>query len=269
MSDGGFSADWLALREPVDHASINANLRRALCDRFALHQSVRIVDLGAGTGSNYRGLAPDLTAAGVSTQAWQLTDIDAGLLNIAASTPPRVGTTVETTTLNLMTAPLDDMFAAADLITSAAFFDIAPAVLIDRVADACAATGAVFYTVLTYNGEANWQPDHRANAAMRAAFNRHQLGNKGMGGALGPDASDALETAFLARGYAVHRAQSPWHVGPEFHDMRIALDTGWAGAVRETGDVDEAVVADWLVARQSKDAVSIVGHDDLLAVPMA
>ena len=60
---GGFSAEWLSVREPVDHASCNNMVKRAMLDYLkAKHgktlSNLSVVDLGCGTGSNLRGLAP-------------------------------------------------------------------------------------------------------------------------------------------------------------------------------------------------------------------
>jgi hypothetical protein len=80
----GFSAEWLALREPVDHRSRNLALQAQVIQFVAQIQSVvpgsiHITDLGSGTGSNLRALAPYL---GVK-QSWTLVDYDADLLRSA------------------------------------------------------------------------------------------------------------------------------------------------------------------------------------------
>ena len=51
-----FDADWLALREPFDHAARSVALARRLADRIP--RRPRLLDLGAGTGSLFRFLAP-------------------------------------------------------------------------------------------------------------------------------------------------------------------------------------------------------------------
>ena len=57
-------ADWLALREPADAAARSAEL----VDRLALRSPLLIHDLGSGTGSMARWLAPRLPAP----QRWVL-----------------------------------------------------------------------------------------------------------------------------------------------------------------------------------------------------
>ena len=59
----GFSASWLALREPVDHASRSAEVTEFVVERYCRRSPLRIVDLGSGTGSNLRHLAPRFATA--------------------------------------------------------------------------------------------------------------------------------------------------------------------------------------------------------------
>ena len=76
----GFDRDWLALREPYDHAARDDGLASALngwlSARTAGGSDVRIMDLGCGAGSNLRYLTPRLP----HPQAWRLVDNDAALL---------------------------------------------------------------------------------------------------------------------------------------------------------------------------------------------
>ena len=48
----GFSAEWLALREPVDAASRNAELTARLLDWQQTLDHLSVLDLGSGTGAN-------------------------------------------------------------------------------------------------------------------------------------------------------------------------------------------------------------------------
>src|SRR5438093_1601325 len=75
-----FSADWLAAREPHDQRARNRAVLDALVGSLAALSSIQVVDLGCGTGSTLRALAPRLPAR----QHWQLIDNDLGLLERAA-----------------------------------------------------------------------------------------------------------------------------------------------------------------------------------------
>jgi SAM-dependent methyltransferase len=72
-----FDADWLALREPFDHAARSLHLAQRLAERLPVRP--RLVDLGAGTGSMFRFLAPIIGRG----QDWTLVDADAALLDDA------------------------------------------------------------------------------------------------------------------------------------------------------------------------------------------
>ena len=80
---GRFSADWLALREPVDAASRNQELTARLCDWRRGQGNLSVLDLGSGAGANGRFLAPLLG----SGQHWRLVDHDPALLARIAPFP--------------------------------------------------------------------------------------------------------------------------------------------------------------------------------------
>lgn len=263
-----FSPEWLALREPADHASINAAVRLALQEAVAARPTLAIVDLGCGAGSNLRGLAPALAPG----QSWTLVDYDPKLLAAARARstgfrPDRIDR-ITYRQADFSTGDFADLLAGADLVTAAALFDLVSVPVIERLAESVAGNRQIFATVLTYDGIAAWLPAHPADNDMRSAFNRHQQGDKGFGAAAGPAATDALAAAFERRGYRIVRGRSPWVLDASYGALRAELDTGWAGAVRETGLVEGSLIDSWLAARlKSSDAVTIVGHEDILALP--
>lgn len=275
-----FSAEWLALREPADHAARNRDLQGALAHHLASRDAVTVVDLGCGAGSNLRALAPHLPAR----QSWRLVDYDPALLDAARARIAAWAETVEEdgATLRIrhsgraievafhradLAQDLDPALGdGPDLVTAAALFDLASAAFIQRVAAAVAERRAVFYTVLTYNGAEAWTPPHPADAAVLAAFHAHQGGDKGFGPSAGPAATDALVQAFTSAGYQVRTADSPWRLSAADAPLIAALSAGIAGAVRETGRVPEAELRAWLEAHTSGSACT-VGHTDCLAFP--
>lgn len=78
----GFSPTWLALREPADHRSRSSSLANTLQTRFLQRETISVVDLGCGTGSNLRATAPLLP----HVQHWTLVDYDPALLAAAKVT---------------------------------------------------------------------------------------------------------------------------------------------------------------------------------------
>ncbi len=74
----GFSADWLALREPFDHAARSVKLAHRLAALLPQRRP-QVLDLGAGTGSLFRFMAPIIGRG----QDWMLLDADGALLDEA------------------------------------------------------------------------------------------------------------------------------------------------------------------------------------------
>ncbi|MFN3869450.1 MAG: class I SAM-dependent methyltransferase [Hyphomicrobiaceae bacterium] len=276
----GFSPDWLALREPADIRARNADVASALAARFALRDSVSVVDLGCGTGSNLRTTSALLP----SRQSWTLVDYDSRLLDAArgvlaswadtstANDDGSMSLTKDSRAITVrfrqadLVADLEAMLdPAPDLVTAAALFDLASPEFIRRTARAVARTGAVFYTVLTYNGIQHWHPRTPSDGQMTSAFNRHQMTDKGFGVSAGPTAPVHLAEQFEVMGFAVTEGQSPWIMSaPRDAQLIGELVQGQAAAVRETRAVDAATVERWLkVARTGAE----VGHVDTLAVP--
>lgn len=276
----GFDPAWLALREPADHRARNAELAEALSARFALRDTLNIVDLGCGTGSNLRALAELLPA----TQTWTLVDYDPALLAAARTTlqawadsavddpDGSLALRVKGRALKIRFArhDLNDDLApvlgdAANLVTAAAFFDLASPAFIKRAAQAVIARRAVFYTVLTYNGIQHWTPKRPADNQMTAAFNRHQMTDKGLGPSAGPTAPAHLADQFRIGGYSVLEGDSPWKlVAPRDAGLIAELATGHADAVAETGAVDARTIEQW---RAITHTGAEIGHTDTLAIP--
>ncbi|MDF2115870.1 class I SAM-dependent methyltransferase [Roseiarcaceae bacterium H3SJ34-1] len=276
----GFSAEWLALREPVDHRSVSTTVRDAVREWIGPRQCIDIVDLGCGSGSNLRGLAPYLAPA----QRWRLVDWDLALLDHArraiSEWADDCESAADSLTVRAAEKEINVSFEQADLmqdyarvldkpaglVTAAAFFDlVSPA----WIADFCAALAQrhlPLYTVLTYNGEEAWTPAHGKDAAVLAAFHAHQHSDKGFGPAAGPDAISALRNALEARGYTVIAGESPWQMDRADASLIAELAAGTAQAAVESGQVNESTAAEWLAARRNADTCRI-GHVDLFARP--
>jgi hypothetical protein len=293
----GFSAAWLALREPVDHRSRNAMLQKQIVNFLNQRAPVvpgllQITDLGSGTGSNLRALAPHFGAM----QCWTLVDYDADLLGAArttllswaddvldSNTPNLIGEVGSfsgsleplVVTKNMKTIAIRfrcaDLLAdyrsilnePADLITAAAFFDL---VAEPWLADFCAALSKPLYTVLTYDGKETWSPPNALDADVLRAFHAHQSTDKGFGAALGPIAVERLQSLLQNRGCVTACAPSPWRM--DYHDRTLIeqLAMGTAGAVREMGLLENSGIDQWEQARRQASHCEI-GHIDLFAYP--
>jgi len=264
----GFAPEWLALREGADHRSINHAVRRTLLEHVTPQSTISIADLGCGTGSNFRSLAPEISAR----QSWLLIDHDPKLLQLAAAMTADLANArhieVRVHQTDLSSGDLSGVAEQSDLITAAALFDLVSPGVINTMVRSIAEAGTAFYTVLTYDGMAAWLPEHALNSTLREAFNTHQQTDKGFGAAAGPHATDVLATAFTRHGYRIVRGKSPWVLDSNLATLRAEADRGWVDAVVELGAITSKDAEQWLGARQDNDAaVSIVGHEDLLALP--
>lgn len=252
----GFSATWLSLREPADHAARDVSLlKRAV---KAAGAAPVIVDLGCGTGSTVRALEDHLQQAAV----WRLLDNDPDLLTLAAKATQNHASTHQIDLRDLDALPLE----GASLVTASALLDLCSRAWVRGLADRLAAQALPFYAALNYDGVMQWSPADQADDAVTRAFNRHQRGDKGFGAALGPDSVDAVAEIFEAAGFKVVQANSPWQLGPGEADLQRELLSGIAGAAAEAG---EDTADTWLQTRiaQLHVAQCQIGHRDLLALP--
>lgn len=281
----GFSAEWLALREPADHRSRHAGLAGKVHEALGHKDVVRVLDLGSGTGSNLRATAPLLGPQ----QEWTLVDYDAGLLEAAARVltgwadeakaigddlvlvkgDRQIGVKFRVVDLN---RELETVLAGKpDLVTASALFDLISESWMARFVAALKASGASFYTVLTYNGEDRFAPEHPFDFGIIRAFGMHQGGDKGFGPAAGPKAAETLARLLRDAGFAVETGDSPWVLTAGDAPLVKELFKGMATAVGETGLMAEKGLADWLHYRlgmaSHDDARLLTGHTDIFARP--
>ncbi len=262
-----FTADWLKLREPVDHrsrahrlaASANIYLRRIDPG------PATIVDLGAGSGSNLRYLRARLDGP----LHWRLVDRDPTLL-AEALPPEHRRDTVATVEFDLSTS-LDPVLANATLVTASALLDLASPDWIERLCEACSKIRAAVLIALTIDGRVGFSRPEPADATIHAAVVRDQQRDKGLGPALGEAAAPALVNALSARGYAVTVQASDWQLGTTDAALGQALIAGWAEVARRRRPESGRAIADW--SRRRRRALVAgrlqltVGHVDILGLP--
>jgi SAM-dependent methyltransferase len=274
----GFDPNWLALREPADHAARDKKLLALVADRFAAREHVSIVDLGAGAGSNLRALAPHLPAK----QSWTLVDHDPALLDAArrmlqgwadegseagdALSLVKDGRRLSVTFRQVdLARDIDDLLEPTpDLVTAAALFDLVSEPWLRRFSAALVEHGVPLYAVLTYDGLERWSPPHRLDEAVLSAFHLHQQRDKGFGPAAGPRAAGALAANLVKLGYSVRNGDSPWQLDAAQAALVGELASGIAQAAAETGRLSKSDADAWATARRAATAVEI-GHRDLWA----
>jgi hypothetical protein len=262
----GFSADWLALREPYDRAARNAAVLAAVGRRFSGLAAIAVVDLACGTGSTRRAIGPQLPPR----QAWRLVDNDLSLLARAAAPTSSAQVAITGRPVDLARDLELALEGPLDLVTTSALFDLVSQPWLDRLALEAAARNLPVYAALTYNGEAAIDPADPFDAAVVDAVNRHQRTDKGFGPALGPAAAQAARQSFERVGYQAMEGRSDWVFGPNDRDIQAQTLAGWATAAQEMG-LSPDKIADWLTRRGGQIAAGRsamrVGHVDLFAVP--
>ena len=252
------SSDWLALREPADAEARSSELVDELAS-FLPDGELVIHDLGCGTGSVARWLAPRLPGP----QRWVLHDRDAELL---ARVDPEHETRQGDIT-RLGPAELGD----AGLVTASALLDMMTAEELERFVDVCSAVGCPVLVTLSVVGRVELAPADPLDAVVMEAFNGHQRRDTPGGRLLGPDAARAAVDAFTARGRDVVVRPSPWRLGPEQSALMAEWFAGWLGAATEQRpEIRE--VADAYARRRLAEAARgalmvTVHHEDLLVRP--
>lgn len=290
---GDFSADWLDLREAADaaaraeslNAALDGLLEKRVAGRDAEGARAQIVDLGCGTGSNFRYLRQRLAP----TQLWILVDQDDDLLERAAALGSQKGemarqalpSKVEDLDLKGLSVGICNLDLASelekldltgyDLVTASALMDLVSADWFDRLAERCRQAACLLFPVLTYDGVMDWSPEDPFDATVRTLFNAHQRGDKGFGPALGPAAPAHMEKSLRGLGFQVETARSDWVLDAADSALQTALLEGFAGAALELEPGQEAEIRDWTARRrghlEKRDSSLRVGHIDLLARP--
>jgi len=262
----GFTAEWLALREPHDLAARNANVLGAVSASLK-SPPVRLVDLACGTGSTVRALHARLP----TPQHWDLVDHDPALLARACNQLLDRNVTLNAVSLDLSRDVETALGSGIGLVTISALLDLVSEAWLHRFARAVADRAIPVYAALTYNGIVDLSPADPRDAAIVSSVNAHQRTDKGFGPALGPSAAGVAIACFETLGYMVVSGPSDWIIGPDQRAMQRELFDGWAKAARELATMPSAEIGDWrqrrIAAVDAGHSTLRVGHVDFLAFP--
>lgn len=263
---------WLSLREPADararSAELAAEVARHLED--APHPLV-IHDLGSGTGSMSRWLAPRLPGP----QHWVLHDRDPDLLDVAAAQPPPrdadgVEISVETRQDDITRLGREDL-RPASLITASALLDLLGIDELERLVRSCVQAECPALLTLSVTGRVRLTPPDAMDSVIRHAFNEHQRRTTEGRTLLGPVAGRAAVHLFRMTGWHVEVRASPWQLDRGSRELIAEWLTGWVAAACEQRH-DLCPAASECLARRRADLARgrlsvAVQHVDLLARP--
>ena len=264
------SREWLALREQEDARARSRELALAASGLLGPGRIV-IHDLGSGTGSMMRWLAPLLPGP----QTWVLHDWNANLIERATNgivplDRERRPVSIRTRTGELAHLGPDDLDGAS-LVTASALLDVLTSDEMRAVARACVAVGCPVLLSLSVTGEVRLEPRDPRDDVFGASFNAHQERRSGGRRLVGPAGVALAQRLFLEAGWNIRPAATFWRLGD--HDPRL-LDQwfhGWFDAALEQRADLRVDGAEYRTLRSSqlrRGALSaVVVHTDLLAWP--
>jgi SAM-dependent methyltransferase len=256
--------DWLALREGADAAARAPELAGLAAEHVGAGP-VTVRDLGCGTGSMLRWLAPQLPGP----QRWYLHDRDPVLLARAAAAATAVEA-VETVAGDLTALRAADL-AGTSLVTASALLDLLTVGEVAALARACVEAGCAALLTLSVAGRVVFDPPDELDAAFAGAFDAHQRRAVDGRRLLGPDSGAAAVAAFADRGATVTQRPSPWRLGAADSALTEEWLRGWIGAACAQEPELERVAGDYLNLRLEAIAAGrlqvLVDHVDVLAIP--
>jgi hypothetical protein len=267
--------DWLALREGADAAARSPELvervRGHLAAAVPPGAPAVIRDLGCGTGSMGRWLAPRLPGP----QLWILHDRDPGLLASAAASMPSEAADGAPVSCRRQAGDLTDLrsadLAGTALVTGSAVLDLLTSEEVTELAAGCIGAGAAALLTLSVTGHVEFEPSDPLDEAFAGAFNAHQRRRTGERWLVGPDAGAVAVDAFARRGAVVESRPSPWRLGPDRAELAEEWLRAWiAAACAQQPDLGRRAgpyLARRLAACRAGQLRLLVDHADVLALP--
>jgi hypothetical protein len=265
------SREWLGLREPADAAARARDLVERLRQSLPATGRRVIHDLGGGTGSMGRWLAPLLPGP----QQWVVHDLDADLLQAAAAGRPGPAAdgaevTVECKQSDVTRLRPGDL-TDASLITASALLDLLTEDELGALVTVCGGAGCPVLLTLSVVGRVALTPADPLDRRIAAAFDAHQRRTTAQGRLLGPDAVTVAVEMFRRLGAVVLVRPSPWQLGALQAGLTAKWLTGWVGAAREQQvelGTETGVYARRRLAQATAGQLAVtVDHADMLVLP--
>jgi len=285
--------DWLAQRFRFDMASRSKQLERQFLQNLPSKTSLRLVDLGSGTGANFFYLANKIP----HEQHWILVDHSKQLLAELPENFRRFASCSDQNTLTTWLSRLHsgdirfevvegDFYQIAsklfdntfDAITANAVFDLSSLgqfrQLIETIS-ASASCEAQLYFTLHLNRELKFRPNHPLDDAVRDAYHQHMARPQQFGNAMGADAAEQMKQVLITRSRKVEATASPWQIPQKqktffrhnLDFMRSALlGSESSPALKEDFKAWFALRYQQLSEKPPLDQLEFfIGHEDILA----
>jgi hypothetical protein len=266
------SGDWLALREPEDAAARSLDL--ALVAAELLPDGPIVVhDLGSGTGSMMRWLAPHLPGP----QTWMLHDWNADLTEQAITMPrPRSRDGAEVSAIGRVggLAKLSATeLAGASLVTASALLDVLTSSEVHALVSACVTAGCPALFSLSVTGTVRLTPRDELDTEVNDAFNAHQLRDWNERRQLGRYAAPIARGLFAEAGWNVRQSTTVWRLNERQNTLLREWFDGWLDAAIEQRPELSTDAEQYRARRnaqiEARELSARIDHMDLLAWPGA
>jgi hypothetical protein len=264
------SSEWLALREPEDADSRSRQLAVTAAEQLSAGPIV-VHDLGSGTGSMMRWLAPLLPGP----QTWILHDWNADLIeraidgirpldrdNVAVSVQARAG--------NLADLDANDL-AGASLVTASALLDVLTSLETHAIVNACVNARCPALFTLSVTGDVRLSPRDELDVAFGHAFNAHQVRVTDGRQQLGRHGAPIARGLFTRAGWDVDQSTTVWRLDDRRPQLLREWFDGWVDAAVAQNPALHAEANRYRTLRISQidrgELAASISHLDLLAWP--
>jgi len=240
MEDDNFNADWLNERYPYDSEARDKSVESAALDYLSDKQSLNLVDVGAGTGSNALYLMDKLA----QDQSWTFIELDTALNSILIRrlkdfalyhkyewevrkekyfihTPTK---TLSFQILNKSFLNLASLVNVADidLILANAVFDLLSATQIEQFLDPILREKTACLLTMNYQ-QMVFTPTDPFDDNYITLYNNHLERTQDFGKAMGKQAGKKLIQLFRKTNWEIQEAESFWQLQEDDIKMHYYL----------------------------------------------
>ena len=203
-----FDNSWLFKREKIDNLSKNKLIIQKINKSLKNLNEINIIDLGTGTGSNFRYLSKKIK---YNNQSWTLMDISKSSLK-EARTNTQINRKIKIISIknhdvvkNIYTTDFNNY----DVVTGSAFLDIMPKKWFKSFHFRNVNTKIVYFSI-NYDGYFNFFPKHNLDNSVVNLFNSDQKSKKVNNlRAVGPDCSLVIDS-FFSKTHKTYSLKSNW-----------------------------------------------------------
>ena len=259
-----FNNSWLFQREKIDNLSKSKTLIKRINNVLKELNDIRIIDLGTGTGSNFRYLSKKIN---YYNQNWTLMDISKNSLEEAKNNI-RINKKIKKISIinnDIIKNIHDTNFNNFDLVSGSAFLDIMPRQWFKSFHYKNINTKIIYFSI-NYDGYFTFFPKHKLDKKVLDLFNFDQKSKKVSNlKAVGPDCCKIIHKYF----YKTHKTYlrtSNWNKISNKKFQLMFLDF-CSDVIHKHGKND---FSEWFEFRKQKIALNksklTVHNKDFLAV---